>query len=256
VVVAARTALRNILPPLLLLPLFLFRANRCAAAWWVWLPLAVTALVGVPLIWLTSNGDQTMEGLFCGFLAGLGAVWLLTPWLASRYRVVTFLKTLLLLAAFSMVAYQVALIGGNGGWPGFWPYVAMFLGCVSLVVALALALTGICVRRRFGRIRFVLWLAGWVVLAWAASLSLIKVLLGDGPEWGELLLGGVVISGITVGMLLPLVLLSFFQPFYRACFSTWLKLPEAKPPPDSGIPARLAELAQAPPDQRIASPPT
>ena len=231
---------------LLLLPLFLFRQNRSPKAWWIWLPLGVTALVGLPLVWLTSDGDQNLLGLFCGCTAGLGAVWLLTPWLASRYRVVMFLKTLPLLAGASMVAYVPTFIGGSVGGPDFWPYMVIFLGCAGFVVAAALALTGFCVRRRFGRIRFVLWLVVWVVPAWAASLILIMALLGGGPGWEELLIGGLIVSGITVAMLLPLVLLSFFQPFYRTRFSTWLNLPRPQPPPLPRVPPPLVEIAQAP----------
>jgi hypothetical protein len=246
VVVAATTALRILLPLLLLLPLFLLRINRSLASRWIWLPLGITALVGHPLVWLASDGDQSLQGVFAGFLAGLGAVWLLMPWLGGRLRVVMFLKTALLLAGFSMLAYAPTLIAGRNS-PEFWPFVAIFLGAGSLVTALALALAGFCVRRRFGRIRFVLWLTGWVVPAWAAAFSLIMVLLGGGPKWWEFVVAVLILSGVTVTMLLPLVLLSFFQAFYQARFPTWLNLPRPEPPPDLGIPPRPVEVAQAPP---------
>jgi hypothetical protein len=111
---------------LLLLPLFLFRPNRSARAWWVWLPAGVTALVGTVLGCLLLDSD--FGEAICSFTIGLAAVWLLMPYLKSRHRLITFLKTLPMLAACSLVAFVPALLAKRTGWLDFRSYLAIALG--------------------------------------------------------------------------------------------------------------------------------
>ena len=242
-VVAGRTALSLVLPPLLLLLLFLLRANRAPAAWWLWLPLGVAALVGFSLVGLLADGDAFLLRTVYGLAVGLGAVWLLMPWLQSRYRAFGFVKTLAVLVAFSVMACVANVATGGASWGEFWPYLAILLGCAGLIVALALTLAGFCVRRRFGRWRFLLWLTAWVLLGWAATVPplvlAISAAVGQGPDWTEAVLGMLVISLLTIGVLLPLVLLSFFQPFYRTRFRAWLNLPQPETPPNAAAPPPL-----------------
>ena len=232
---------------MLLLALFLFRANRQPAAWWVWLPIGVNTLIGTPLVWLVTDGEQSLVRVFYGFAVSLGAVWLLTPLLESRHRISTFLKTVLVLVGFSFLAGVPTLIAQSRPWRDLWPYLAVLLGCGCLVSAMALILASFCVRRRFGRLRFLLWLAAWAALGWAACFGAFIALIGGGPSWGELLVGILLLAGITLAMLLPLLLLSFFQPFYRARFLAWLNLPQPEPPVGVQIPPRLVEVAHVPP---------
>lgn len=247
--VAGMAALRVVLPLLLLLPLFLFRANRSPQAWWLWLPVGATALLGITLVCLMFDAEVSLQRAVCALAAGFGAVWLLAPWLTSTYRVGMLLKTLPLLAGFSLLGFGLTLLAGGRGWIEFWPSLAILLGSVSLAASLALTLTGFCVRRRFGRIRFLLWLAVWILLAWTAIMTPVFALGagGSSPEWKQLCIAIPVISGLTMVLLLPLVLLAFFQPFYRTRFTAWLKLPQPNPAPGVEIPPRLADVALSPP---------
>jgi hypothetical protein len=248
VAVAGLGVLRVVLPLLLLLPLFLLRANRSRQAWWVLAGVGAAALIGIALVCLLVDADRSLQRAVCALVTGLGAMWLLTPWLKSCYRVFMFLKTLLQLAGFSLLAYAATLVTGDEGWVDFWPYLAGLLGFSGLATTLSLALAGFCVRHRFGRIRFVLWLAGWLVLAWGAVITpLFIVTLGkEGPGgWEQLLIVIPVLSGFTLALLLPLVLLSFFQPFYRARFLAFLNLPQPGAAAGTRVPPVLAEVAKA-----------
>ena len=73
-------------------------------------------------------------------------------------------------------------------------------------MALALTLAGFCVRRRFGRWRFLFWLAVWLLLGWAVIgpplVLAISAAMGHGPVWGEAILGMLMISLLTAGVLL------------------------------------------------------
>lgn len=192
-----------------------------------------------------------MQAFFWSFVVGLAAVWLLTPLLESRFRIVSSLKTLALLAFFCAAACVPTLVSVDSAWSDFWPNLASLLGCGSVVVVLALALAGFCGQRRFGRLRFLIWLTLGTALAWGVIMpSVIYVItsgLGAEVHWGEVAAGVLAISALTLVLLLPVVLLSFFQPFYRARFFAWLKLPQPAPPAEPNVPPRLAELAHVAP---------
>ena len=220
---------------LMLLPLFLFRANRCAKAWWIWVPVGVTVLAGTVLVFLLTDSELSLPKAVCSFITGLAAVWLLMPYLKGRHRIGTFFKTLLLLAGFSLLAFVPTLLADRDGWLDFRPYLAALLALASLAAAFALTFSGFSVRRRFGRIRFLAWLAVWTVLAWTAIAAPFAIAgsLDSGPHWGELFSSILLISGIMLALLLPLVLLSFFQSFYRARFAGWLN--RLQPDPSAGV---------------------
>jgi len=232
VYVAAAHSIKLLPWLLMLLPLFLLRRNRCAAVWWIWLPAVISAVAGITITCLTTGNEWSLTQAAGAFVVGLAALWLLMPYLGSRYRILACLKTLGVIAGFSVLGYVPTLLAHNNGWLDFRPFLAAFLALGSLAVTLALTFGGLSVRRRFGRIRFLCWLAVWTVLAWIAIATpfVIYAALESHVDWGEPVLALLVISGVTVALLLPLVLLSFFQPFYRARFFDWLNLPEAGRP--------------------------
>jgi hypothetical protein len=248
IVAAASTGAKLIIPLLLLLPLFLCRANRNAEAWWIWLPVVIAALAATSVVALLIDEDISLLQAVHAFLIGLAAVWLLTPYLKSRYRIVMFVKTLPVLAAFSLLAYVPTLLEAKRGWLDFRSAFAGLQAFASLAATLALVLTSLAVRRRFGRIRFLCWLAVWTVLAWTAIAAPFAVfaLFGSRPELSEFIVPVLVVSGIMLLLLLPLLLLSFFQPFYRARFADWLKLPQPDTAAGMSIPPLLPGMDQAP----------
>ncbi len=237
IIAAASAVIKVVIPLLLLLPLFLFPPNRTRAAWWIWLPTVTAALATAALLPLLISEDISLLQAVHALLIGLAAVWLLTPYLKSRYRILMFFKTLPVLVAFSLLAFVPTLLAGNGGWLDLRPFLAGLLAIGSLAASLAFTFAGLCVRRRFGRIRFLVWLVAWTVLAWTAIGAPLAVfsLVGSRPEWGEFVVAVLVASGIVLVLFLPLLLLSFFEPFYRTRFIDWLNVPQ--PGPAAGIPA-------------------
>ena len=182
--------------------------------------------------------SESLPQVVGSFLVGLAAMWLLMPFLGSRYRIVAFFKTLPVLAGFSLLAYVPTLLGDEGGWLDFRSYLAALLAVASLAATLALTAGGLSVRRRFGRIRFLCWLTVWLLLAWTvlATPFVIYAAVQSHVDWGESVVALLLISGITLGLLLPLLLLSFFQPFYRDRFLAWLNVPEADPSAGAAAP--------------------
>ena len=237
---------------LVLLPLFLFRPNRCSKAWWIWLPVLVSAGAGTAIICLLSDYEWVLVQAACAFVVGLAAMWLLMPCLGSRYRLLAFLEALVVVAAFSELAFLPTLLAEKQGWLDFRPYLATVLALGSLAVTLALTLDGLSIRRRFGRVRFVCWLGVWTVLVWTAIATPFVIVgsLTGNIEWGATVLSILCVSAITFALFLPFVLLSFFQPFYRARFFGFLKIPQAGGVVESVLPPKLPEVNQ--PTQRPA----
>lgn len=82
-----------------ILCLLVFRPNRSAQAWWIWVPLGCLAGVAGRLPSILVSLPSSMLGIFqeaLGVLAfGLAAVWLVSTYLGPRHRFVTFLGFLL-----------------------------------------------------------------------------------------------------------------------------------------------------------------
>jgi hypothetical protein len=241
---AASTSLSFLPWLLILLPLLLLRWNRAPAAWWIWLPVGISGLAGITIAGLLSGNEWSLTQAVGSFIVGLGAVWLLMPCLGSRYRIVAFFKALLGLAAFSLLAFVPTLLGANRGWLDFRPILTALLALGSLAVTLALTFGGLSVRDRFGRIRFLFWLAVWTLLAWTVIASVFVIIrsLNHQVDWGESVAALLVIAGLTAALILPLVLLSFFQPFYGARLFGFLHVPQPGPSAGRAVPLGMADV--------------
>jgi hypothetical protein len=224
---AAVSGLKFLVWLLILLPLFLFPQNRPPQTWWIWLPVLISALAGIALVCLMTGKEWSLVQAVCSFVVGLAAMWLLMPFLGSRYRIVAFFKALLVLAGFSLLAFVPTLLADHAGWIDLRPFLAALLALASLAVTLALGFGSLSTRRRFGRVRFLFWLAVWTALAWSVIATPFVIIgsLTNTLQWGAGFLAILSISAISLALLLPLVLLSFLQPFYRARFFGWLNLP-------------------------------
>jgi hypothetical protein len=244
--VATSVSLKSLFWLLILLTLFLPRQNRTPEAWWIGLPVLISALLATALVCLMTGKEWYLLQAACSIVVGLAAVWLLMPFLESRSRIVVFFKTLPVLAGFSLLAFVPTLLAQHSGWIDFRPYLAALLALTSLAATLALVFTGLSVRRRFGQVRCIVWLAVWTVLAWTAIATPFAIIgsANGGNDWGEGLLGILSISAISLGLVLPLVLLSFFQPFYRGRFFDFLRIPQAGAAAESAIPPKLPEINQ------------
>jgi hypothetical protein len=246
IITAAPKSLGILAATLILLPLFLFRPNRCSAAWWIWLPVLISTPAGMTIACLMTGNEWTLAQAVGSLVIGQAAMWLLTPYLESRYRIVTFFKALPVLAGFSLLAFVPTLLAKRSGWIDLRPSLAALLALASLVATLVLTFGGLSVRRRFGHTRFLVWLAVWTLLAWTVIASPFVIIgsLHSEIEWGESLLAILCASAISLALLLPLLLLSSFQPFYRARLFGFLKVPRPGPSAGAAVPLGVAEAYQ------------
>ena len=91
--------LPQVLPWLAILALLMLKPNRCASAWWIWVPLAcVGAVASAPqsvLELLPSSQFEIFLDLIGAMGFGLAAVWLLSSYLGGKHRMLAFLGILL-----------------------------------------------------------------------------------------------------------------------------------------------------------------
>ena len=69
--------------------------------------------------------------------------------------------------------------------------------------------------------------------------------MNGGNDWGQDLLAILLLSAISLGLMLPLVLLSFFQSFYRDRFLGWLNQLQPDLSAKSAAPPKSPELRQS-----------
>lgn len=241
--------------------LLLVKANRCAQAWLILLPVLAVVLGGSMLARLLSMPPSTAEG-FGGFLVALAAswaaVWLLAPWLARRRVTATISLALAVMLAVGGVFFLSVCDFDAMDELNFW-IVLHVAGAVALLVATALSARR-C-RNGYRPRRFMAWLLLWtlVVPMLAIPVSVIVTGLfsaGGLMEFAVLLVMAIfssVIGGAMLGVVLyllnlPFLFLAVRNPFYGERFQTMLRLNPAVPDevviaePIGGVPALDAVL--------------
>ena len=235
-----------LLPWLAVLLLLLLKPNRCAQAWWIWVPVGCVAgaeaVLRSELGFIPSSLQDMLGGTVGAVGFGLAAVWLIAGYLGWKHRAVAWVGTLLALGGMSLLAFVI-----SQGLEGVGPQ--MFQGMIllaagALVISLAITLAGLVYRGRYGVLRLCLWLitallAVWLLLtgpffafAMIFSPSNVPVLALVGTVFA--------LAGVSFGVLLPFLVLSFVNAFYRARLKDLLHVGREADPPV------IAPVTQAP----------
>ena len=215
--------LPQLLAPLALLLLLLPKRNHSVQVLWVAAPVALS-LVVASLLWaIPGGGSDAPAGLFEAFGAtafGLGAAWLLSPYLKRQGRFLTFLGMLVTMELVGVMVYMVARQWSRNSVP-----MEMLIGVALFgsLTSMAIILAGRSCRERFGLLRLSLWSLVWIIAGWLAFFVVMSVTAGHGP-WLQMALAWLMVSGVTFGVLLPFLVLSFANGFYRERLKELLRL--------------------------------
>jgi hypothetical protein len=206
-----------------LLLLLLPKRNRSLQALWVVAPLAFS-LALVSLLWaITGIGSNTPDGLFEILSAvpfGMGAVWLLTPFLTRRGRFLTFLGVLATMELFSLFTCAFAQPRDRDSDLG---YILIGGAVVALLLSLAINLAGWSCRRGYNRGRLALWLILWIMAGWFAVFVVMSRIERPGPLL-EMAKAFVIFCAASFGLVLPFLLLSFANAYYLERLKKILRL--------------------------------
>ena len=239
-----------LLPWLAVLVLLALPSNRNPRAWWIWAPLIGLTLLGAGLQppFLLSDNEVLSVSVQVASAAGFGltVLWLLGAALARRCRAVGIALAALAFAAVSLLAFLVGPVSESLGdlsrlEPAVFLYVALGWTVGGVVFAGALNLTGWSCRRRFSRVRVSLWLPLWLWLMWLAAGGLVngvmRIVSGERFDWSGLLVAPVALALASFVTLLPFLILSFTNAFYRERLRHLLRLPAVVIPPPTPVPA-------------------
>ena len=237
----------QVLPWLAILALLMLKPNRCASAWWILLPLACVAGVAcLPdsalefLPWFPSELYLETIGVL-GF--GVAAVWLLSSYLAWKHRMLAFLGMLIALGVFCLLALVLRLGGGGVGTEAM--QLGLFLAVGGLVMSVALTLAGLACRGRYGVLRLSFRLIAALMVLWMLLIGpyfVITLYASAGNDLLTVLLQMMATAtGITFGVMLPFLVLSFANGFYRERLKGLLHVssvasPPILPPPVPAVP--------------------
>jgi hypothetical protein len=238
----APSALPQFLPWLAILALLLLRPNRCASAWWILVPLAGAAAVGMVPQSAVAFMPSSQAEVFMAFISALGfglaAVWLVSSYLGWKHRILALLGILLGLGVVSLFAFLVTQDVGREMFE-----VGIFLAASAAVISVALTLAGMVCRGRYAWLRLSLWVLAALAVLWLLLIGpffLVAMISGRGQVPLGALFGVVgITTGITFGVMLPFLVLSFVNELYRERLKGLLHLGGTEGPPviTSPIPA-------------------
>ena len=230
----APSEIPQVLPWLAILALLLLKPNRCSSAWWVLIPLALVGGVAMAPqsavgFMPSSQADMFME-LISALGFGLAAVWLVSSYLGWKHRMLALLGILLGLAVISSLVLFV-----RQGLGSEMLQLGVMLALSVPVVSVALTLAGLVCRGRYGWLRLSLWLVAALVVLWLLVIGpffLVAMISsrGDVPLGALFAVVGMA-TGITFGVILPFLVLSFVNGLYRERLKGLLHLGGAEAPP-------------------------
>lgn len=238
---ALANSLPSMLPWIAVLGLLALKSNRCAKAWWIWAPLGVW-IIGCAVLGAANNIDNPRGEFFLQIIKGAGCgiacVWLLGANLGRWNWVANF-------ASAGFCVFGMGLLC-------YWPIVdemeafygrsedALFVIILWIGSALAFStgfgLAKFTSRRKYRPFRVGLGLflglaLGWLIVALVLlALSSVTEAVREfhlHPE--ELTIWVIAASLLSLILLLPFLVLSFTNSFYRERLRCWLGLPSAAP---------------------------
>ena len=232
-----------LLPWLAILGLLALKPNRNGSAWLIWLPVGCALAVTLLPTTLPSGFDSLLDVL-AALVFGIAAVWLLTTYLRQSHRLVTFLCVLFALAGFSLLAFvskqSMNLLDFE------WLPFVLVLGMGVFTSAVALSLGGWICRRRFRPAGLCLWLFVSVLAVWLAIsapfFTFALITSGNQISWSEYFTPLIGVVAVNFALLLPFLILSSANPFYRERLKSLLHAQPA-PPPTLRKPAPAPTLA-------------
>jgi hypothetical protein len=215
---------------LLFLALVLVKANRTPRAWLILVPLLI-----VMLLWsllkkampIPSSAMAPLDQLVISLAIGISIIFLLGHKIGNRHRFVTFLLAMLimvLVCAAGLVSFGISTPESS--------VLAILSVLIATVMLFAFVLAGFKCRKKYGPVRFMLWLAIWMVGGMTVAMFLYYgiVLIGQGLEYQTMMVlvqvafTGLVLGGGLYAATLPFMIFIFNSSFFRGRFFACLHL--------------------------------
>ena len=210
---------------LVFLLLVLPKANRCAQAWLIVIPLGLILLVWrmpFALLGVSDGSVETFGVAIASVTMAWSVVWLVGHRLAVRSRIATFFLLLAAMLAVGVYSHYCYFQSADD-----MPWVLIWCGVSAIILLLAMILTGaMCRRKGYSPPVFCLWLILWMeIVANAAVLCVIVIdmMVNQYSEAlveiaAEMFLPATIMGGFLYLLNLPFLILAFKSPFYQQRF--------------------------------------
>ncbi len=210
----------------------LFRENWTPKAFLILLPMFVVNIVWLGLKKIPGMQSSSLvmfDIIFNSFVAGIAALWLLGERIGNRNRPATFLLAVVVMAI--MCALCIVSLG-EFKLSADMASISVVFAVAAATTLLAFVITGWMCRKSYSAMRFMLWLAVWIVapclllMMIVATVSIIGALvMGNGPPPESLLLmvfmfplAGLMLGGFIYAILFPFMILAFKSNLFRRRF--------------------------------------
>lgn len=214
---------------LLALAILSVRDNRDPRVLLIFIPIFLVRLLWswfLPILGVPSSIMVVFGMLVDALVIGLAVLWLLAYKLGNRNRFASLLLALIMLLAATMVtmmSYQAWLYGIDSN-------ILIIQALAIITILLVFFLTGWLCRKRYGPLRFMLWMALWVAVI-SLVVMFIFFLISVRPssatlirQMPEVLVAGLILALCIYVLNLPFMILAFVSPFYGRRFYAYFHL--------------------------------
>ena len=177
-----------------------------------------------------STGDIEMFNMVVDSLVvGIAFLWLVAHKLGRCNSLGAFFLALLLMAAICLVGI-LSYLGTGFSLDAVWGLIVLAIQALAILISFVLA--GWCCRKRYGPVRFMLWLAVWIVAACIVSMLVAYSIMFFIQQvsipiltllFMTLIVGSVFAACLYV-IVLPFMILAFRSPLFRERFYACLRL--------------------------------
>ena len=154
----------------LILAFILFKDNRYPKALTILIPLIVVNLLWIAikrLFGMSSLEVALFDVLFNAFTIGLTIVWLISHKFSGSNRFAVFVQTLIMM----MLTFAVAIVGFKGVNIDDEVMQMAVIFCIAVAaVLLSFVMAALNCSRRYGAVKFTLWLGVWCVVLGALEI--------------------------------------------------------------------------------------
>ncbi len=207
------------------------RANHNLRILWILVPLVIVNLAWLAFKRLTgmpSSSESQFDTVFHSIAVGVTVLWLAAKYLDGFAGFVRFLMSfgiLMVVTCIGILSYSVEFSNETG------VFLALFV-FMAITMLVAMALSQRLCRGTYRPIRFMLWMALWIVLtSWITMLGFVvavSAILSSWPGFPEgiwiVVLGGSIFGATLYVLNFPFMILSFVNPFFRERFCACLGL--------------------------------
>lgn len=216
----------------LILAIVLIKGNRNPRALLILVPLLIVNLfwtIFKKAIGFPSEPAQMFGMVFYSLTVGITILWLLAHKLCNRNRFVTFLRALAIMAVVGLagvVSYGMTEFSSQT------MAIIILLAVLALTTLCGFALAAWCCRKRYGSVRFVLWLGLCIVVLCVATMlgfySIVFIVSRPPVSVFTVLLqvsiAALVVGGCLYVIVFPYMILALRSPFFRERFYACLRL--------------------------------